>query len=146
MSDFGEICPLFNTGVFSEILFPGIRMTDVTLCGNALDHTLTADSIGDFTFGRTVVVTGCYVRKNASAAIDQSLELQHKTSRLAIGTTFGTLVVANTVTGMAVGQTWKGMTVTEKTFTSSEVLGLTVAVGTAASGGIFDIMVRYKEK
>jgi hypothetical protein len=38
------------------------------------------------------------------------------------------------------------MTVTEKTFTASEVLGLTVAVGTAASGGIFDMIVRYKEK
>lgn len=146
MSDFGELCPLFNTGVFSEILFPGIRMTDVTLCGNALDHTLTASSLGNFTFGRTVVVTGCYVRKVASAAIAQSLELQHKTSRLAAGTTFGTMVVSNTITGMAVGQTWVGMTVAEKTFTSSEVLGLTVAVGTAASGGIFDILVRYKEK
>jgi hypothetical protein len=146
MSDFSELCPLFNTGVFSEILFPGIRMTDVTLCGNALDHTLTASSIGDFTFGRTVVVTGAYIRKVASAAVAMGLQLQHKTSRLAIGTTFGTQVVSNSITGMAVGQTWVGMTVTDTTFTSSEVLGLTVAVGTAASGGIFDMIVRYKEK
>ena len=146
MSDFSELCPLFNTGVFSEIMLPGIAMTNITVCGNALDHTLTASSLSDFTFGRTVVVTGCYVRKNVSNAEGQSLALQHKTSRLAAGTTFGTIVVSNTITGMALGYTWVGMTVTDTTFTSSEVLGLTVGTSTAASAGTFDLIVRYKEK
>ena len=146
MSDFSELCPLFNTGVFSEITFPGIAMTNITACGNALDHTLTASSLSDFTFGRTVIVTGCYVRKVVNPTLGQSLALQHKTSRLAAGTTFGTIVVSITLTGMAVGQTWVAMTVTDTTFTSSEVLGLTVGTSTASGAGTYDIMVRYKEK
>jgi len=121
-------------------------MTNITACGNALDNTFTASSIGDLTFGRTVVVTGCFVRKNVVNAAAQSLVLEHKTSRLAAGTAFGTIMISVTITGMAIGQTWVGMTVTEKTFTSSEVLGLTVGTSTAASAGTYDIMVRYKEK
>jgi len=121
-------------------------MTNITACGNALDNTFTASSIGDFTFGRTVVVTGCYVRKIVNPTYGQSLELQHKTSRLAAGTTFGTTVVSITLTGMGVNQTWVAMTVTDATFTSSEVLGLTVGTSTASGGGTYDIMVRYKEK
>ncbi len=146
MSDFGELCPLFNTGVFNEITFPGIAMTNITACGNALDNTFTASSIGNFTFGRTVIVTGCYVRKTVNPTATQTLALQHKTSRLAAGTTFGTIEVNISITGMAVNQTWVGMTVTEKTFTSSEVLGLTVGTSTASGAGTYDIMVRYKEK
>ena len=146
MSDFSELCPIFNTGVFSELYIPGIAMTNITVCGNAFDHTFTASSIGNFTFGRTVVVTDCYVRKAVSCAEGQSLALQHKTSRLAAGTTFGTIVVSNTITGMAVGQTWVGMTVTDTTFTSSEVLGLTVGTATEASAGTYDFIIRYKEK
>lgn len=146
MSDFGELCPLFNTGVFSEITFPGIAMTNITACGNALDNTFTASSIGNFNFGRTVIVTGAYVRKTVNPTAAQSLALQHKTSRLAAGITFGTIVVDITVTGMAVNQTWVGMTVTEATFTSSEVLGLTVGTSTASGAGTYDLMIRYKEK
>ena len=146
MSDFSELCPLFNTGVFNELTITGIAMTNITACGNALDHTFTASSIGDFTFGRTVVVTDCYVRKTVNPTLGQSLALQHKTSRLAAGTTFGTIVVSITLTGMALSQTWVGMTVTDTTFTSSEVLGLTVGTSTASGAGTYDLIIRYKEK
>jgi len=146
MSDFGELCPLFNTGVFNEITFPGIAMTNITACGNALDHTLTESSLGGFTFGRTVVVTGCFVRKIVNPTYGQSLVLEHKASRLACGTAFGTTVASITLTGMGVSYTWVGMTVTDTTFTSNEVLGLTVGTSTASGGGTYDIMVRYKEK
>jgi len=30
MSDFGELCPLFNVGLFREICFPYVKMSDAT--------------------------------------------------------------------------------------------------------------------
>ena len=146
MSDFSELCPFFNTGVFNEMYIGNIAMTNITACGNAFDNTLTASSLSDLTFGRTVVVTDCFVRKRVNPTLGQSLALQHKTSRLADGTTFGTTVVSITVTGMAVGYTWVNMTVTDTTFTSDEVLGLTVGTSTASGAGTYDFLIRYKEK
>ena len=146
MSDFGELCPLFNTGVYNEVFFPAVAMTNITASGNALAGTLTASLCGYFTFGRTVVVTDAAVRKTVNPTAGQSLALQHFTSGLAAGTTFGTCVVSITLTGMQVGYTWLWMTVTSATFTSNDVLGLTVGTSTASGAGNYELMVRYREK
>lgn len=122
-------------------------MTGVSVCVNALDHTVLASSSGNFTFGRTVIVTGCYVRIVAAPGSVTIVEMQHLASRLAAATTIGSIITSTSVTGMAVGYTWKAMTVAAgKTFTSDEVLGFTVATVMASGGGTFDFMVRYKEK
>ncbi len=152
MSDFGELCPLFNTGVFNEVTFPDIKMTNVTACGNALIGTLTCASAtrtAVWTFGRTVVVTGGFLRQRASVAIANTAvaRLMHHTTMLAAGTEFATLAIQNTSSGFELGYTWMPFTtVTDKTFTSSEVLGFTMLTGTNASGGTFDLIVRYREK
>ncbi|GAG53237.1 unnamed protein product, partial [marine sediment metagenome] len=65
MSDFSELCPLFETGVFHEVTFPNIDMTGITAVGNGLIGSLTvgvATASGNWTFGRTVVVTGAFCR------------------------------------------------------------------------------------
>ena len=149
MSDFGELCPLFNTGVFNETTFPAIKMTDISVGGNALAMgTLTianAATCGGFTFGRTVVVTGAFIRRTSAVAGLMFYLLNHRTSVLAAGTEFASIQVSTTVSCMEV-YTWVPMTVTEKTFTSNEVLGFTLATATNANGGIIDLMIRYKEK
>jgi len=147
MSDFGELCPLFNTGVFDEITFPNVKMSVCTLCENALYASVAAaaSSVADFNFGRTVVVTGAWVRKlvvNESAVV---LQLMHHTTKNAVGTAFGSLVVSATVTGYNVGYGYYSMVVVEQTFTSTDILGLS-GKSVVTSGGAYDLIVRYKEK
>ena len=145
MSDFSELCPLFETGVFKEVTFPYVTMTNISAGVNALMGTITASHSGRFfTFGRTVVVTGGFVRRvDTSEAI--ILELRHHTSVLADGTSFGTLSMTTTGDGVD-PMLWQPMAAATKTFTSDEVLGFSVRTGTTVSAGIYDVIVRYKEK
>lgn len=147
MSDFGELCPLFNTGVFNEITFPSVRLSVCTLCENALYASVAAaaSSEANFNFGRTVIVTGAWVKKrevNESAVVAQ---LMHHTSKNAVGTAFGSLVISATVTGYNVGYGYYSMTVVDTTFISSDILGFS-GKSVVTSGGSYDLIVRYKEK
>ena len=56
MSDFSSLCPLFNTGVYSEVTFPNIVVKSIS--------TTTAIGPG-IPFGRSVIVTSAYVRRQA---------------------------------------------------------------------------------
>jgi len=149
MTDFSELCPLFNTGVFHELTFHNVKMTDITACGNVFLGTLTAGATtkpGMFTFGRTVVVTDCFIKKNEEVKGLTILRLMHHTSQLAAGTEFMSYQMSITASTVELYYTWVAMNVTTSaTFTSNEILGLTVATGSAASGGAFDVMLRYKE-
>jgi len=148
MSDFGEICPLFNTGVFNELIFPRIKMTDISTTANALLGTndCHASSLGDFTFGRTVVITAAWIRKKTTPAAAETMVLNHHTSKLADGTAFGTLKITTSVTGQTVAHGYMAMNVSTATFASSDVLGITYGTSTAANGGIYDVIIRYKDK
>jgi len=149
MSDFSELCPLFNTGVFQEVTFQNISMTNITACGNAFLGSLTAGSgtkPGMFTFGRTVVVTDCFIRKRAEVKGKTILRLMHHTSQLAAGTEFMSYAMSITASTVELYYTWVPMNVTTSaTFTSNEILGFVPATGSAASGGVFDMVLRYKE-
>jgi len=147
MSDFGELCPLFNTGVFSEITFPNVRMSDVSSCANALFATYAAMASGSgyFTFGRTVVVSGAWLRKVVAGDGAMIFNLNHHSSINSVGTSFGSLTVSVSVTGMGVLCGYVPMTVTGMTFTSAEILGLSPATVTV-SGTAVDLIIRYKEK
>jgi len=149
MSDFSELCPLFNTGVFNEITFPSIAMTGITASGNALLGSLTCGSAtrtAIWTFGRTVVVTDAFIRRRFGGTVEGAgvIQLMHHVTMLAAGTEFATHVASVTVSGIEYA-TWVPMVVTDKTFTSNEVLGFTSMTGTALSAGLFDLILRYKE-
>jgi hypothetical protein len=145
MSDFGELCPLFETGVFKEVLFPNVGMTDIDASVNALMGTIVASHSGRFfTFGRTVVVTGGFLRRNeTSEAI--ILNLLHFASVLADPVAIATLSMTTTGDGVDT-HLWQPMAAAAKTFTSDEVLGFSCRTGTSISAGVYDVMVRYKEK
>jgi hypothetical protein len=149
MSDFSELCPLFNSGVFREITFPSIALSGVSICANALDGTLRMTStarVGYFTFGRTVVVTGAFARRDGANSVWVDLMLQHRTSGMAVGTTFGSLTISVTLSGLEI-YTWAPFTIAAgKTFTSDAVLGLTVGSAVAGSTGVYDLIVRYRDK
>lgn len=149
MSDFSELCPLFNTGVFNEILFPWIPMTLAAQTCNALEGSETAGAshAGNFLFERTVIVTNAYVRRWTDNVEQVTLHLDHRASAGATPTIFATWIVASTFTMVANKYTWVPVTISAgKTFTSSEVLGFCIGGGTTSSGGEWDLLVRYKEK
>lgn len=157
MSDFGELCPLFSTGVFNEITFPQLAMTGFSATavdnkyGNALLGTLTfTKSNGYFTFGRTVVVTGAFVRRNKtsdSGGIQRVclVKFTRTPGVYQTGESLGTVLFSVTSDGVG-ALTWIEMTVAAKTFTSSDILGFSMVTGTALSAGTYDLIVRYKEK
>jgi len=148
MSDFGELCPLFNTGVFNEITFPNIDMGGITLSGNALYGSLfpSITMNGYFTFGRTVVVTGAYARRTGTTqTLTVNLWLKHFPSIAAAGTVFGTGTIAFTVSIQDV-YCWQPFTVTSQTFTSTDILGLAPSLGAASGLGSYDLIVRYRDK
>lgn len=149
MSDFGEICPLFSTGLFNEITFPNVSMTGITACGNALVGTLTCTKVGVFTFGRTVVVTAAYIRRNDTNETVMNMQLIHAVANevwnAGSQTIIGTCSITSDLTLYDI-YTFKPFTITEKTFTSSDILGLNAVAGTAASSGVYDLIVRYREK
>jgi len=90
MADFGELCPLFSTGVFSEITFPDVCLTDTTNCGNYLFASVAAMASGSgyFTFGRTVVITKAWLRKQGLGPQSYAaVLLNHHTTINAVGTT-----------------------------------------------------------
>jgi hypothetical protein len=147
MSDFSELCPLFNTGVFSEITFPYVRLSVATNCGNYLFASAAAAASGSgyFTFGRTVVITDAWLRKQVLAESYAAVLLKHHTSINAVGTEFASLTVSVSITGQTPYYAWIPMNVTDTTFTATDILGLcTFSVTT--SGGVVDLMIRYKEK
>lgn len=151
MSDFSELCALFNTGVFNEVVFPNIPMTAVSSTSNALDGTLpltvSADRDGVFTFGRTVVVTGAFVRRRVANSVEAALLIGHRTSLRAAITVFGSLTIPATASSQELWYTWAPFTISaSKTFTSAEILNFGIATAIAGSAGTYDLMVRYKEK
>ena len=85
-----------------------------------------------------VAIFATLVLTAPSPALAQSITLSAVSG--AVGTTIS-------VTGSGVDRRrWAQFTVaTAKTFTSSEILGLSPATGFAASAGVYDIMLRYKE-
>jgi len=146
MADFSELCPLFATGVFHEVVFPRIALSTVSISANLLVGTeegIVRSAM--FTFGRTIVVTGCYVKRCTTVnSIETMLEMAHRTTQLAIGTVFGSLTLPITESAHQVNYQWAPMVVTAKTFTSDEVLSF--GTNSKVSSGAVALMVRYREK
>ena len=156
MSDFGELCPLFNTGVFSEVSF-NVAITMTALSKTAVAYNLLGGSLSiadaayvdPFSFGRTVVVTEAFLCQRGTVGVQHQLWLGHHTTHGAAPTVFGTTELSATISAM---HTFKPFTnVDDKTFTSNEILGLGIATFTADATllgtlGGFELIVRYKEK
>jgi hypothetical protein len=150
MSDFSELCPLFETGVFSEVGFYDLKMSGVSICSNILLGSInmgSATRTAVWTFGRTVVVTKVFIRNRAAASLAQAVspEMYHRASLCSAGTVFASFTASITTSGTE-KYSWSTMTqADDQTFTSDEILGMTLATKFAASAGVFDLIVRYKE-
>lgn len=137
MSDFSDLCPLFNTGVYSEITLPYI---------NLASRSSTQEFEGGLPFGRSVIVTAAYVKKHTDISTTASLtiKLAKAASWAATRTVFASLVLSGTTTTQALGK-YLAMTVTAKTFGATDVLNLQSSAAEANAKHV-SIIVRYKEK
>jgi hypothetical protein len=152
MSDFSELCPLFETGVFNEVTFDHlVNLTGITPTHNILacGPDLTSDQVSGFSFGRTVVVTEAFLRRYTATADSSNnqemhLRLRHRASKAATPTNFGLLTVTTTGSVMT-SYNYNAMTVTDTTFTSDAVLDLGIGTVTETAMGCYSLIVRYKE-
>lgn len=147
MSDFSELCPLFNTGVYSEVSFGTLRFTACSTTNNAFNGALTAAAHpGVFKFQRTVVVTKVYAQKQGAAGTAVVLTAGR---RLATGTAaktvFASCAWTSTDTKFLPGRMKAFTQAANKTFLAADVLDF----GTKTSvtdPGKYCMIVRYKEK
>jgi hypothetical protein len=146
MADFGELCPLFNSGVFNTITFPDVALSTVSIGANLLAGTNEALTYsGNFTFGRTVVVTEAWVKRSTVGSIFFGIDIVHRATAMAAGTVFGSVTLSISLTAWEIGYTWQPFPViAEKTFTSDEVLSFQTNVRVSSCNVAF--MVKYKEK
>lgn len=137
MSDFSALCPLFNTGVYSEVTFPGIVAGAIS----------TTTSLGPgIPFGRSVIVTAAYVRlrTDISSTVTFTAKLAKAASWAATRTVFASCKISATSTAYTVRR-YKAMTVTAKTFSATDVLHIVGSKNETNMKSI-DVVVRYKEK
>lgn len=147
MSDFSELCPLFNTGVYSEVTFGQLKFTAVSTTNNAMVGALTAAKYpGSFKFQRTVVVTKIYTQKLGAAGTAVVLTAGHRVATgTAAKTVFASIAWTATDTIFLVGRVRAMTQAANKTFLAADVLDF----GTKTSvtdPGKYGVIVRYKEK
>jgi hypothetical protein len=146
MSDFSQLCPIFSTGVYSEVTFNMVTFSGLSSTHNALVGALSkATKPGSFKFGRTVVVTKVYCQRLAKPGTKPIIYAKrHPSTGTAAGVIFATLAVTSTAAKNPLGRV-KAMTTTAKTFLAADVLGFGIAT-LRTSPGKFAFIVRYKEK
>jgi len=137
MSDFSDLCPLFNTGVYGEITFPYVSLSAVS----------STEGIGGYVFGRSVIVTAAYVSKHTTVPSSTdafTVKLAMAATYAASITAFASQKISNTTTTQALGKLLT-MTVTSKTFGATDVLLLSTD-GVQANSKHQSVYVRFKEK
>jgi hypothetical protein len=149
MSDFSELCPLFETGVFNEICFPGpMGISSVGTLKDLLHGTVYVSCAnGAFSFGRTVIVTEAFLARLVTNTIETTIQLRHKTSAtLALsGTIFASCTLPISGSAHQPGLYKAFTSFTGKTFASSDILAM-MAVSTGVdTGQLGGLIVKYKE-
>lgn len=146
MSDFSQLCPLFNAGVYSELCIANIGFSGISTTMNALAGArVRATNPASVKFQRTVVVTKVYVQKQVdSGTAPIIIAKRHASTGTAAGTAFASLLFSTTTTVNPVGRL-RAMTTTAKTFLAADVLGFS-AKTKKTNGGRYNFIVRYKEK
>ena len=139
MADFSALCPLFNTGVYHEIMFPSA----ISLTSRSTTNKL--ESLPPFS--RSVIVTHAYVKKLTTftaTATAVKLALCRAATWAATRTVFGTIVLSSSITTQKVGK-FLPFTVTAKTFSATQILHLK-ALKKEAGAKTVNVMIRFKDK
>lgn len=147
MSDFSELCPLFNTGVYSEVSFGFCNLSALSATNNALVGALTAAKYpASFKFQRTVVVTKIFSIKRKAAGTAVVLTAGRRASTgTAAKTVFASIAWTATDTIFLVGRARAMTQAANKTFLAADVLDF-CSKTSVTDPGQYGFIVRYKEK
>lgn len=155
MSDFGELCPIFNTGVYNELYLgrftTSVYYTSTTLTLNWLSNpSVPPDTPSSFNFGRTVVVTGWWVRKkvaNNNSATCNIIIGRRTASGTAAASVFGTATMCVGITATPdIVQRWQCASMTAcMTLNTADFLNISNSVGEDDCPTL-DVMIQYREK
>jgi hypothetical protein len=140
MADFSALCPLFNTGMYSEISFPDT----ISLISRSTTNKFAALP----PFSRSVIVTHAYVSKNttfAATATAVKLAICRAATWAATRTVFGTINLSATVTAQPINKYLAFTIATAKTFSATQILHLKALKKEAGARGV-KVIIRYKEK
>jgi len=147
MSDFSELCPLFNTGVYHEVSFGVLKFTACSTTNNAFLGALTAAAYpGSFKFGRSVVVTKVFFQKQGAAGTAVILTAGRRAATgTAAKTVFASCAWTATDTKFQVGRIKAATQAANKNFNAADVLDF----GTKTSvtdPGLYTAIVRFKDR
>uniref|UniRef100_A0A6M3IPW6 Uncharacterized protein n=1 Tax=viral metagenome TaxID=1070528 RepID=A0A6M3IPW6_9ZZZZ len=137
MSDMSDLCPIFNTGVYSEITIPEVLLAAISTTGYARTG---------LKFSRSVSVTAAFVRCRTAVVSTTAaivLKLAKAASKAATGTVFASLKLSKT--NGASTLFFQAMTVTSKNFGPTDVLQVKTGAKETLARTV-ELIVRYKEK
>lgn len=137
MSDFSSLCPLFNTGVFSELTLPYISVSGLSTTGKK----------GGYVFGRSVIVTAAYLLKHTdftATATACKVYLCRQATYNATKTVFASIALSATDVTFATGKLL-AFTVTSKTFSATQLLAIRTASKKTGMKSV-SVIARFKEK
>lgn len=140
-TDFSALCPLFNTGVYSELTIPGPLLQD--------NLASTTTKLAGIVFGRSVIVTAAYLAKMtalATASLNPTVKLYRQASWASAGTCFASFEISKTTTVQILEKYLAFTMAAAKTFSSTQWLTVRGDKSRANGKSIRGVIVRYKEK
>lgn len=150
MSDFSELCPLFETGVYNELY-----LGDMTLSIYTAPSFNFLSSCGDpgtapssLRFGRTIVVTEVWMKRKSDATPLSQTICVYIGRRTGSGTTaatvFGTICMSMSMsTFPKIKHAWQAIGPTSFTLNTADVLDIAAVVPDALE---CEFIVQYREK
>lgn len=153
MSDFSEMCPLFNTGVYNELYLGTLTSSlwDVAtynFLGSVGDPDTAPSS---FKFGRTVVVTEVFVRRNCQATLLTVTVCFIVGRRTGSGTAtvspFGTICFSVSASALPnLDGRWQAIGPTSFTLNTADFLDIAQTVPDTDAAMDVEFIVQYREK
>ncbi len=153
MSDFSELCPLFETGVYNELYLGSMTASayNVGTYNFLASPGDPATAPATMNFGRTVVITQLWAKRAATATAYTATLCILLGRRTGSGTAtisdFGTICISmSTALSTRLPKTWMVMNPTSFTLNSADFLNISLASDETDSGEGIQFIVQYREK
>ena len=150
MSDFSELCPLFTTGVYNELYLGDMTLSiyDSATYNFLSNPGSPATCPSSFRFGRSVVVTECWVkRKTQATPLSHTICVyigRRTGTGSAVQSLFGTITFSMSLSTFPnIVNAWQAMGPTSFTLHTADVLDISCALPDAME---CEFIVQYREK
>jgi hypothetical protein len=153
MSDFSELCPLFETGVYNELYLGSFTLASwdsatYNLLSNPGDPATCPSS---FRLGRTVLVTEAFARRWGQATLLTATVCLLFGRRALSGTVdasvFGTVTYSMSTSAIPnIHGHWQAVGLTSFTLATADCLNIAVTEPDADASMAVEIIIQYRDK